>query len=70
MRRLVIAADKLASTGKNQIRRGATSYLEVLLSDMNAFSVVLLTAQALVVNRLAGLPYPLWRDDKSPGRSS
>jgi CBS-domain-containing membrane protein len=27
-------------------------------------AVVLLTAQALVINRLAGLPYPLWRNHK------
>jgi hypothetical protein len=24
-------------------------------------AVVLLTAQAFIINRLAGLPYPLWR---------
>jgi len=28
-----------------------------------------LTAQALAINRLAGLPYPLWRDGKPPGTS-
>ena len=29
-------------------------------------AVVLLTAQALAINRLAGLPYPLWRSTKLP----
>jgi CBS domain-containing membrane protein len=29
-------------------------------------AVVLLTAQAFVINRLAGLPYPLWRSRTSP----
>jgi CBS domain-containing membrane protein len=33
-------------------------------------AVVLLTAQALAINRLAGLPYPLWRHGKPPGTSS
>ncbi len=33
-------------------------------------AVVLLTAQALAINRLAGLPYPLWRDDQSGGSPS
>ncbi len=28
-------------------------------------AVVLLTAQSLLINRLAGLPYPLWRSQKS-----
>ena len=29
-------------------------------------AVILLTAQAFVINRLAGLPYPLWRIRESP----
>ena len=29
-------------------------------------AVVLLTAQALLINRLAGLPYPWWRSNKPP----
>jgi CBS domain-containing membrane protein len=33
-------------------------------------AVVLLTAQAFAINRLAGLPYPLWRDGKPPVSSS
>jgi HPP family len=33
-------------------------------------AVVLLTAQALAINRLAGLPYPLWREGTPPGTSS
>jgi CBS-domain-containing membrane protein len=33
-------------------------------------AVVLLTAQALLINRLAGLPYPLWKESKPPARSS
>ncbi len=33
-------------------------------------AVVLLTAQALAINRLAGLPFPLWREGKPPGTSS
>jgi CBS domain-containing membrane protein len=32
-------------------------------------AVVLLTAQAVAINRLAGLPYPLWREGKPPGTS-
>jgi CBS-domain-containing membrane protein len=35
-------------------------------------AVILLTAQALAINRLAGLPYPIWRDgtprELPPGR--
>jgi len=31
-------------------------------------AVILLTAQALAINRLAGLPYPLWRNCKSARR--
>ena len=30
-------------------------------------AVILLTAQAFAINRLAGLPYPLWRGHKQPG---
>jgi CBS-domain-containing membrane protein len=33
-------------------------------------AVFLLTAQALVINRLAGLPYPLWSYHKPPGTAS
>ncbi len=33
-------------------------------------AVFLLTAQALAINRLAGLPYPLWRGHKPPGTAS
>jgi CBS domain-containing membrane protein len=33
-------------------------------------AVVLLTAQALAINRLAGLPYPLWRNRKPAGATS
>jgi hypothetical protein len=29
-------------------------------------AVFLLVAQALVINRLAGLPYPLWRYREKP----
>lgn len=29
-------------------------------------AVVMLTAQAFAINRLAGLPYPLWRSNKPP----
>jgi CBS-domain-containing membrane protein len=29
-------------------------------------AVILLTAQALAINRLAGIPYPLWRSHKPP----
>jgi hypothetical protein len=28
-------------------------------------AVILLTAQALVINRLAGLPYPIWQPAKA-----
>jgi CBS domain-containing membrane protein len=28
-------------------------------------AVILLTAQALVINRLAGLPYPIWQRAKT-----
>ena len=31
-------------------------------------AVVLLTIQALAINRLAGLPYPLWDIPPAPGR--
>jgi CBS domain-containing membrane protein len=31
-------------------------------------AVILLTAQAFVINRLAGLPYPLWRITERPDR--
>jgi CBS domain-containing membrane protein len=31
-------------------------------------AVILLTAQALVINRLAGLPYPLWQTAKAPSK--
>lgn len=33
-------------------------------------AVVLLTAQALAINRLAGIPYPLWRHPKILGTTS
>jgi CBS-domain-containing membrane protein len=33
-------------------------------------AVLLLVAQALAINRLAGLPYPLWRSRKSDGTGS
>jgi CBS-domain-containing membrane protein len=33
-------------------------------------AVVLLTAQALAINRLAGLPFPFWREGKPHGTSS
>jgi CBS domain-containing membrane protein len=33
-------------------------------------AVFLLTAQALVINRLAGLPYPVWREHNPPGAAS
>jgi CBS domain-containing membrane protein len=33
-------------------------------------AVVLLTLQALAINRLAGIPYPLWNPVKEPGESS
>ena len=36
---------------------------ELLIIEVAVF---LLTAQALVINRLAGIPYPLWRDHKHP----
>jgi CBS domain-containing membrane protein len=29
-------------------------------------AVVLLTLQALVINRLAGIPYPLWNPHREP----
>jgi hypothetical protein len=34
------------------------------------FAVVLLTAQAIAINRLAVLPYPFWREGKPRGTSS
>jgi CBS domain-containing membrane protein len=33
-------------------------------------AVILLTVQAFAINRLAGIPYPLWRYHKPPGTSS
>ncbi len=33
-------------------------------------AVILLTAQALVINRLAGLPYPLWRNRRPAATAS
>jgi hypothetical protein len=30
-------------------------------------AVVLLTVQAFAINRLAGIPYPLWNPVKEPG---
>lgn len=35
--------------------------------ELAIIEVVLLTAQALVISRLAGLPYPLYRNHKSVG---
>jgi CBS domain-containing membrane protein len=32
-------------------------------------AVLLLTAQAFVINRLAGLPYPVWRHRESPSQN-
>ncbi|MGI9071223.1 MAG: HPP family protein [Bryobacteraceae bacterium] len=31
-------------------------------------AVILLTAQALVINRLAGLPYPIWQAAKAQSK--
>jgi CBS-domain-containing membrane protein len=33
-------------------------------------AVILLTAQALAINRLAGIPYPLWRNRESPNNTA
>jgi CBS domain-containing membrane protein len=33
-------------------------------------AVILLTVQALAINRLAGIPFPLWKYHKSPGTPS
>ena len=33
-------------------------------------AVVLLTLQALVINRLAGIPYPLWHPPREPHEKS
>ncbi len=37
------------------------SYLPII-----EIAVVLLAAQAFVINRLAGLPYPVWRSQTPP----
>ena len=33
-------------------------------------AVILLTVQALAINRLAGIPYPLWRNRESPNNTA
>ncbi len=40
---------------------------ELLIIEL---AVILLTAQALLINRIAGIPYPLWSDAKTAGTGS
>lgn len=80
--RLVAAALSLAATGAVMVLlkashppAGATTLIvslgiihkprELLIIEV---AVVILSLQAIVINRLAGLDYPLWRRKQDPGR--
>ena len=78
--RILASALALALTGAimvllrvNHPPAGATTmivYLGILAKPeylpIIEIAVVLLAAQAFVINRLAGLPYPLWRSSTAP----
>jgi CBS domain-containing membrane protein len=81
LRRVLAAALSLAATGALMILlkaahppAGATTLIVALGIVTRPFhlvvievAVALLTVQAIVINRLAGIDYPLWARRKAPG---
>jgi CBS-domain-containing membrane protein len=82
--RILAAALSLSATGALMVLlradhppAGATTLIVSLgiISQPKALVIIevavfLLVAQALVINRLAGLPYPIWRYSKKPNPRS